>query len=156
MKMVFGEHKNESRKISVEDGKYLFRQRRYSVRRFNALYEFILLVSRNMKETYLEEITSTEDMLGHFNWCYSKALNEFNNKHYTIEDYSEFKHYLFEIFDIIFYSNNAEKFDAECPIIRDLIDMGMEKIDIDYDDLDMLNECSIKMLKQKNKRNKNG
>ena len=153
MKMVFGEHKNESRKISVEDGKYLFRQRRYSVRRFKAIYEFILLVSRNMKETYLEEIETTEDMLGHFDWCYDKALKEFDNKHYTITDYSEFRHYLFEIFDIFFYSNNIEKFDVECPVIRDLIDMDMEKIDIDYDDLDMLNECSKKMLIKKTNKN---
>ena len=71
------------------------------------LFDFISSLYSLVNETYLGEdyVTTNEDRDKHFDWCWSKVINNFEKESIYFNDYGEHYEYFRVFFEDTFYNN---------------------------------------------------
>jgi|TARA_R110002020_G_scaffold110854_5_gene256113 hypothetical protein len=74
-------------------------------------FDFIYSLSTIMQDTYLgkDTIVTQKDILGHFNWCWNKNLENFHKENITFKNEGEHKDYLWNFFEEAFYRDDMNK-----------------------------------------------
>ena len=82
-----------------------------NVEKTKLFFDFIYSLSSIMQDTYLgkDSIVTPEDILGHFNWCWSKNLENFSKENIIFKNEGEHKDYLWNFFEEAFYRDDINK-----------------------------------------------
>ena len=77
----------------------------------NLFFDFICSLYNIMSDTYLGEdtIVTPEDKEGHFNWCWTKNIENFKEENINFELKGSHYNYLWNFFQESFYGNNDNK-----------------------------------------------
>ena len=114
-----------------------------SIEKTQLFFDFIWSLSSIMQDTYLgkESISTKEDVLGHFNWCWNKNIENFSKENINFNSDGEHKNYLWNFFEESFYKDyeneNVKKVDF---YLNKLFKLYLEKT---KSELDMLKDLYV-------------
>ncbi len=114
-----------------------------TIEKTQLFFDFICSLSTIMHDTYLgkETIAKPEDVLGHFNWCWNKNIENFTKENINFNTSGEHKNYLWNFFEESFYRDyeitNVRKVDF---YLNKLFKLYIEKT---KSELDMLKDIYI-------------
>jgi hypothetical protein len=114
-----------------------------SIEKTQLFFDFIWSLSSIMQDTYLgkESISTKEDVLGHFNWCWNKNIENFSKENINFNSDGEHKNYLWNFFEESFYrdyeNENVKKADF---YLNKLFKLYLEKT---KSELDMLKDLYV-------------
>ncbi len=106
LKNIFNNLKKELDKKSIE---LVLRENYINFNRVEIYRNFIRVLTKTIYDTYLgrEYISSEEDIIGHFNWCFNDACDKFKTMGVDFDNNVEIKDYFLDYFRFGLY--NAEK-----------------------------------------------
>jgi len=114
-----------------------------SIEKTQLFFDFIWSLSSIMQDTYLgkDSISTKEDVLGHFNWCWNKNIENFSKENINFNSDGEHKNYLWNFFEESFYrdyeNENVKKADF---YLNKLFKLYLEKT---KSELDMLKDLYV-------------
>ena len=82
-----------------------------NVEKTQLFFDYICSLYNIMSDTYLgiDSIITQEDMLGHFNWCWSTIIENFGKENILFEKDGPHHEYFFNFFYESFYTNKHEE-----------------------------------------------
>jgi len=99
------------RQVPVENNPTYIDRYNIDLKTKSIAYDFRNTLWHYVNTTYIEEIVTDQDILGHFLWCFDKASNEICERYdIKIEDDKEYQYYEFENLRIMFYMKNQNNY----------------------------------------------
>ena len=85
-----------------------------SIEKTQLFFDFIRSLSTIMEDTYLgnDSISTKEDVLGHFNWCWNKNIENFSKENSNIKKVDFYLNKLFKLY--------LEKTKSELDMLKDI------------------------------------
>ena len=82
-----------------------------NVEKTQLFFDYICSLYNIMSDTYLgaDTIVTEEDKLGHFDWCWSKNVDNFKKENILFENEGEHKNYFWTFFEESFYGGKEDK-----------------------------------------------
>ena len=96
--------------LSYEQMQLLYRANNIKYDKVNLYYDFITSLNKLVDKTYLgdEYISTEEEMLGHFNWCFDKIIENFDKENIKFKNDNDLRSYFKYYYEHLYY-NDSEK-----------------------------------------------
>jgi len=127
-----------SKPLSIEQITYLNTINNISSERVDLFRDFTLSLTHLINDTYLgdDTITTHEDQVNHFNWCWDKNINNFAKENIYLQSKGEHYYYYLTYFTDFYYTDDKKtdaSFDKLLNFWDETISMELPKTKSDYD-----------------------
>ena len=96
--------------LTYEQMQLLYNANNIKYDKVKLYYDFITTLNRLIDKTYLgdEYISTEEEMLGHFNWCFDKIIENFDKENIKFKNDNDLRSYFKYYYEHLYY-NDSEK-----------------------------------------------
>jgi len=96
--------------LTYEQMQLLYNANNIKYDKVKLYYDFISTLNRLIDKTYLgdEYISTEEEMLGHFNWCFDKIIENFDKENIKFKNDNDLRSYFKYYYEHLYY-NDSEK-----------------------------------------------
>lgn len=127
-----------SKPLSIEQITYLNTINNISSERVDLFRDFTLSLMHLINDTYLgdDTITTKEDQINHFNWCWDQNIKNFAKENIHLQSKGEHYYYYLTYFTDFYYTDdkkNDESFNKLLIFWNETISMELPKTKSDYD-----------------------
>ena len=96
--------------LTYEQMQLLYNANNIKYDKVKLYYDFITTLNRLIDKTYLgdEYISTEEEILGHFNWCFDKIIENFDKENIKFKNDNDLRSYFKYYYEHLYY-NDSEK-----------------------------------------------